>query len=135
MQAYYTYTNTTSASSANARKSLSTHGIRPKEAAFRINGKRFMVFLLLFVFCSSFGIILQANGEREDISPQQVSVVNPAPAIIYVDTGESLWSIAQDHASDGQSVRSYIASIKKLNGLHSSLLQEGQALKLPAASK
>ncbi|WP_238322809.1 LysM peptidoglycan-binding domain-containing protein [Gorillibacterium massiliense] len=51
-------------------------------------------------------------------------------AVIDVGTGESLWSIARDHA-DGRNMKSYIRDLKQLNGLENNTLQIGQILYLP----
>lgn len=45
-----------------------------------------------------------------------------------VGRGETLWSIAADH-TDGD-IRDYIYTIKNINGMTTSNLQEGQTIKL-----
>ncbi|MFD0872522.1 cell division suppressor protein YneA [Chlamydia abortus] len=50
---------------------------------------------------------------------------------IDVAPGDTLWSIASKHAPEGESTRSYINKIKKVNQLQSSVLHEGQILFLP----
>jgi hypothetical protein len=45
--------------------------------------------------------------------------------------GDTLWSIASHHVNKGKNVVEYLNEIKKLNGLTSSMLHEGQVLKLP----
>ena len=53
------------------------------------------------------------------------------PTIIDVAPGDSLWSIANEYAN-GQSVRSFIRDIQRLNELDSTVLQVGQILHLPS---
>jgi LysM repeat protein len=48
-----------------------------------------------------------------------------------VNRGDTLWEIASEHISQSRNIRSYIAQIKQLNGLSSSVLQEGDVLILP----
>jgi len=48
-----------------------------------------------------------------------------------VRSGDSLWSIAQDQTFDGYDVRDTLASIKRLNGLDTSLIHPGQWLEIP----
>ncbi|WNQ09153.1 LysM peptidoglycan-binding domain-containing protein [Paenibacillus aurantius] len=45
--------------------------------------------------------------------------------------GDTLWSIAQENAPKGESVRSYMQQIKKLNHLEGTTLRPGQILYLP----
>jgi hypothetical protein len=45
--------------------------------------------------------------------------------------GDNLWNIANNQVHKGQDIRAYINEIKKLNGLKSSILQEGQVIQLP----
>jgi LysM repeat protein len=51
---------------------------------------------------------------------------------VDVVQGDTLWSIANEHAPANVSVSSYIHKIKKLNGIKNSTIQEGQMLLLPS---
>ncbi|WP_240419641.1 LysM peptidoglycan-binding domain-containing protein [Paenibacillus periandrae] len=55
----------------------------------------------------------------------------PIEYTVEIVKGDTLWSIASKHAHKGQDVREYIYNLKKANGLKSSILQEGQTLRLP----
>ncbi|GIP32632.1 LysM peptidoglycan-binding domain-containing protein [Paenibacillus sp. J2TS4] len=50
---------------------------------------------------------------------------------IDVAPGDTLWSIANKHAPEGEDVRAYLSKIKKMNQLKSVVLHEGQLLYLP----
>lgn len=50
---------------------------------------------------------------------------------VTVDAGETLWSIAEEHA-EGRDVREVMNDIERVNGLSSSSLEPGQELLLPA---
>ncbi|MBP1995217.1 LysM peptidoglycan-binding domain-containing protein [Paenibacillus eucommiae] len=74
---------------------------------------------------SSYGSAANANT-ASTTSP----VVQPKTQVV-VSPGETLWSIASERISKKQSIRSYIAKIKSLNGLASSEIHEGDVLILP----
>lgn len=55
--------------------------------------------------------------------------------IIYVKSGDSLWSIAANYATPNDDIRNLIVNIKKINGLTNSVqIYPGQALKIPIKS-
>jgi LysM repeat protein len=49
-----------------------------------------------------------------------------------VRSGDTLWSIAEDHDGDGGDVRATVHQIRGLNGLDGSTIYSGQILLLPA---
>jgi hypothetical protein len=49
-----------------------------------------------------------------------------------VHTGDSLWTIAEDHAPEGASVPDVVRWIEQANNLDSALIVSGQALIVPA---
>lgn len=69
-----------------------------------------LIFILLGIFCIS-------------VSKEKTEYID-----YTVGRGETLWSIASDH-TDGD-IRDYIYTIKDINGMITSELQEGQAIKL-----
>jgi len=48
-----------------------------------------------------------------------------------VHSGDSLWSIADDHTPEGHDVRNTIEAIRRLNDLDGSVIQPGQVLEIP----
>lgn len=52
-------------------------------------------------------------------------------AYVEVQSGDTLWGIASQHANDGQDLREYVHRLKAMNGLTNSNLQLGQKLLLP----
>ena len=50
---------------------------------------------------------------------------------IYVESGDTLWSIAQENKSDSESTKEYIKEVKTINKLKSDDLYAGQMLVVP----
>ncbi len=50
---------------------------------------------------------------------------------ITVESGQTLWCIAQDKITREQNIRKYIYNIRQLNDLDDVILQPGQKLKIP----
>ncbi len=63
-----------------------------------------------------------------------VMAAGPEPETVdyLVHSGDTLWTIAEDVASDGGDVRGLISEIRHLNDLESSLIVPGQKLLVPA---
>nr|DAW32479.1 MAG TPA: LysM domain [Caudoviricetes sp.] len=69
-----------------------------------------LILILLGIFCIS-------------VSKEKTEYID-----YTVGRGETLWSIASDH-TDGD-IRDYIYTIKDINGMITSELQDGQTIKL-----
>ena len=54
-----------------------------------------------------------------------------AVQLVDVISGDTLWTIAQQHLPEGENVRSYVYKIKKANGLKGSNIRERQQLVMP----
>ncbi|MCU1672651.1 MAG: hypothetical protein JWN77_764 [Frankiales bacterium] len=65
---------------------------------------------------------------------QAATVTESGPALqqVTVQSGDTLWSVAQRMAPDNDP-REVVAQIKRINSLHGSGLQAGQQLLLPTA--
>jgi LysM repeat protein len=62
-----------------------------------------------------------------------VAADQPATSIVVVQSGESLWSIAQS-IKPGADPRAVVHEIKSLNGLTDAVVRVGQPLVVPASS-
>lgn len=68
------------------------------------------------------GIFLSGSPVRGEISQ---------PAVIIVNSGDTLWGLAKTHAPRGMDVRHYLAEILQENGLANVLIYPGQEIVLP----
>ncbi len=122
----------------------------PKEKATRIQTSsnrskgglqmklfRFMLVAVVISLIFASGALVNAYAvsassvshiDKEALTYQAVQF-NPT---VFVRQGDTLWTIAKAHISEGGNIRSYIAKIKKLNHIENSMIFEGQRLILPA---
>ncbi|CAG7649599.1 hypothetical protein PAESOLCIP111_05904 [Paenibacillus solanacearum] len=91
--------------------------------------RRIVVFGLLVLALLSVSGFASAFLGNEDAYAATASAKR---AIVYVEQGDTLWSIAQEHAANGEDVRDYVYRMKKLNKLGNAKLQIGQKLTLPS---
>jgi LysM repeat protein len=75
-----------------------------------------MVAIVLLLLASA----VQANG-------------GPRPTVDYqVQSGDSLWSIAEAHTERGDDVRAAVGAIQQLNELDGTVIFAGQVLRVPS---
>lgn len=88
-----------------------------------INRARFIIFisiLLIFIFPA----IMFAIGKS-------LNTIQETYVKVYVEPGDTLWSIAKSYLPSKTDIRDYIHSIKKVNQLDSSLIREGDYILVP----
>lgn len=86
------------------------------------NGKRFFFLMsLLVVIVVLLASVLSAAAR----TPQSLQT-----DFIVVMEGDTLWEIAETHCTRGD-IRSYIADVRKLNGMDDARIFAGQGLLLP----
>ena len=83
-----------------------------------VNPLRFTVALIVLVLCAILSIAF-TQADRE-YSTQT----------IYIEPGDTLWAIAQEHNNTDMEIREYISLVCKLNEI-SPNIQPGQAIKIP----
>jgi hypothetical protein len=98
--------------------------ISPRRKRFRIIGLFTAVFFIITISLS-----LSLLGAEQDAYASSEQV--PLKQTVEIVKGDTLWAIASQHVHRGQKVRDYLNELKELNRLTSSVLQEGQILKLP----
>lgn len=83
----------------------------------------FIVFLLIFAFCSL------AMGYSQDDRKDEEGA--NSHLLIIVQEGDTLWKIAREHQREGQDTRALIYGIRKINDLNTAQIYPGQQIKIP----
>ncbi len=86
-----------------------------------------MVLVAALVIAFTIGVFVTAAGS---VATQEPGKPEPTQ-IVQVGSGDTLWAIASDLATDGE-VRAMMERIERLNALESTSLQVGQRLVVPA---
>lgn len=98
---------------------------------------RFLVIAVILGTVFSFGAIVQAYAGdgavtvTTPITSTQSSAKATQHEKIVIQSGDTLWEIADAHKKKSENTRSYVEKLKAVNHLSSSSLQEGQVLLLP----
>lgn len=80
----------------------------------------FLSILILIIFCLLLGFKVNAK-----------SVSNIYMKAVYVNPGDTLWSISERHFSNSMDIRKYIDNVIQLNNLKSVVIKPGQLLYMP----
>ncbi|CAM3865798.1 LysM peptidoglycan-binding domain-containing protein [Cohnella lubricantis] len=83
-----------------------------------------IVFLILFT-----GLTLMRTSADGSVTPS----VTAEEKVVFADTGDTLWGIAEDVKRDGLDTRDAIHRIMERNGLTSSSLRSGDELIIPSS--
>jgi Tfp pilus assembly protein FimV len=100
----------------------------PRSAVRLTRRGRMVVVLGALLLAFAVGVFVTAAGSVAS----QESAPSGATDIVQVGSGDTLWGIASDLATDGD-VRDMMHTIETLNSLESSTLQAGQRLVVPAS--
>lgn len=98
---------------------------------------RFLLIAVILGTVFSFGAIVQAYAGDESVTvPTPITSVQSSVKVtqhekVVIQSGDTLWEIAEAHKNKSENTRSYVEKMKALNHLASSSLQEGQVLLLP----
>ena len=87
---------------------------------------RFTIFLGIIVVLLTFVISSIATMTYVEGSSPEVSYNT-----ITVESGDTLWSIAEKHAEQGTDIRKFIYEIVNINDLDTVILSIGQELTIP----
>jgi len=88
---------------------------------------RVVVVVAALLVAFAIGVFVTAAGS---VATQEPGTPEPT-RIVQVHSGDTLWGIASELASDGD-VRAMMERIERLNALDSAVLQSGQRLVVPA---
>ncbi len=98
----------------------------PAAAPLRLTDRgRAVLVVLAFLLAAALGTGVGLALPTAEPMPEQVQSVTVGP-------GESLWTIAESVAAEGQDVRVVIDQIMTLNGLSAATVHAGQELTVPA---
>lgn len=86
------------------------------------------VLVFLLTIC---GVVLFAESSRFDAVNDKLT--HTAHTTIYVQPGETLWSIASEHPVKGVSTQELVQYISGENGISNSALMPGDKIVVPAA--
>jgi len=86
-----------------------------------VNRRRFYIFVMMITIAVT-SLMFAANVQGADTAERYQTVV--------VEQGDTLWNIASEY-NNGQELRSYIDEVKKANNMESSVIYEGDVLKMP----
>ena len=94
----------------------------------RIMDRRVAVFMIVLMVLLLFSIIFMAVS----VTAERPAGKKRLTASVYIESGDSLWSIAKEYYSpEYKSMEDYISVIKACNGLDSDLIHEGCYLVVP----
>jgi len=87
-----------------------------------------LLFAATFILIGvGIGVFAGAVSGSEEV---RAASVQPVKEIVVLE-GDTLWSIANKHAPEGESVGVYVRKLMAANGLRNSLIKAGQTLVLP----
>lgn len=88
---------------------------------------RAMFFLLAFAILFSGFVLVRSFASSDGVAPAA-----PAESVIYVDTGDTLWSLAEAVKKPEMDTRRAVRLLADRNQLSASSLRAGQSLIVPA---
>ncbi|WIK64958.1 LysM peptidoglycan-binding domain-containing protein [Gleimia hominis] len=105
--------------------------LAPKEGSFSAEtitswGKAFLRTMRSLVVVALIGVLGMALGVYMQDEPSSEASVSYA-----VQSGESLWAIAQSLGDSNHKTTEIVHDIRKLNGLNNDVVQPGQVLQIP----
>ena len=89
---------------------------------------RFSVFIITMVLM----IIMSISAMVHNVYAGGKGDVTNTYYAITVESGDTLWEIAQRYSNDNTDIRRFIYEISSINGLDTAEIVEGQQLLIPA---
>lgn len=106
-------------------------GVRTSSSKLRLT-TRGRVLLLVATILALFTVVV-VSGQftaQATVNSDTAGQAGPAAAVVVVQSGESLWSIAQQVAP-GTDPREMVSRIRDLNGMADAVVTPGQSLLVP----
>lgn len=85
--------------------------------------KRYILFLIL-IFAAAFFLSVSAKSSR-GTSFEEWEIEE-----IYINRGDTLWTIARGNCAENEDIRDWISAVRELNSMDGGMLYEGQTLKI-----
>lgn len=79
------------------------------------------IFITLMLITCSFGLV---NAKAVDLDNENFKTVN-------INSGDTLWNIAEEHVADNMDIRECVYDICQLNDITADQLYSGMTIKLP----
>ncbi|MFC5467633.1 LysM peptidoglycan-binding domain-containing protein [Cohnella suwonensis] len=124
----HTWVSTAPATSSHHKSStyVYTSSSRRKASSFNWRIARGFFFLIAFLLLFSGFTLVRVFASSGESVPVQAHEV-----VVSIDSGDSLWGIANANKKDGMDTRKAVHEIQKRNALTSSQVDVGQQLILP----
>lgn len=86
----------------------------------RKNNKKRMILTIIAVIIISM-LTITAKSSRTSYTERQTEE-------IYINRGETLWTLGRKYCSENEDVRDWISAVKQLNGMKSGTVYAGQTI-------
>ncbi len=94
----------------------------------RMMDRRVVIFVIILMILLLFSIVFMAVSVTAEHPSERKRLI----ASVYIEQGDSLWSIAEEfYTPEFKSLSDYISVIKACNGLDSDMIHEGRYLVVP----
>ena len=110
-----------------SRRSNMSHVNKKYKKKIRVINKARLILFIALLLIILYPAIMFAVGKPSD-------QVQKTYVKVYIEPGDTLWSIAQSYLPSKTDIRDFIHSIKKVNKLDSSLIRVGDFLFVPVAT-
>lgn len=96
------------------------------------NRRRIQLIAMFVCFLLCTGFAVQNSARKIDAESDLTRISYKYYKSYYVETGDSLWSIAKEHISDEYSdINEYIAEVKQINHLQGDAVKQGSHICIP----
>jgi len=116
------------------RTSLSKRNVQQPPTNRKRLGRIILLVTALMIVCASVSIINAYAVSVDDASVMEMGqtvAIQAEHDTVFVNSGDTLWSIAKNNMPENSDIREYISELRRLNELNGSSIRTGQKLILP----
>lgn len=96
------------------------------------NRRRVQLLIMMVCFLICIGCVVRISATKIGAESDISRITYKYYKSYYVESGDSLWSIAKEHMTDEYpDVDAYITEVKKINGLYGDDLKHGSHICIP----